>query len=354
MKGSIENIIIKYFSGEINKEDAEKLNEWINTSEKNKKEFIVLKDLWDASSEETERDRIKSIIGWDKIKNGIHKKPKPNIRFTPAFFFKTAASIVLLVSISYLLTLIAPWDGNNKLVINQISVPKGSKTHLELNDGTKIWLNADSKLNYAENTGRKDRKVYLEGEAFFDVAENPERPFIVKTSEIDIKVLGTTFNVKSYPGEKTIETTLIKGLVEIKNVHANNPDKMVLHPNQKATYYKKRKIKNGSINEKKYRHSHDMPGMFHLEKTADIELNTAWKDQKLVFKNENFQDLSVRLERWYKVNIIIKSAEVKKYTFTGIFENETIEQALKALQLTAPFKYAINQNKITITVMNEH
>jgi transmembrane sensor len=236
---------------------------------------------------------------------------------------------------------------------NTISTRPGSKSKVELPDGTQVWLNADSKLTYAQNFLGNTREVTLTGEAYFDVAhvnspENGQRiPFIIHTSSIDIKVLGTAFNVRSYPGEKTIETALIRGSVEV--VLHNNPDKkIILKPDEKLI------VKNDNATlVSNTPASGDSPGtadnvpMMTLSKihpskedtTAHYE--TMWVKNKLAFENETFDRMLPELERWYNVSIILKNESLKGLHFTGVFENKSLADVMEALSLARGFHYEI-------------
>ena len=231
----------------------------------------------------------------------------------------------------------------------EIVTRNGSKTNLLLPDGTRVWLNAGSKLNYDTTYGITIREVTLSGEAFFDVIKNPSRPFIIHTGEINIKVLGTAFNVKSYAGDKTIETSLIRGSIEVTFNHYSSK-KINLKPNQKLV------VLNSEIKVGETKHSGIMiPGsqvaIGHLNHfgSDSIVTETAWVQNKLIFQDESFENIARQLERWYGVSIIFEKQELKETHLTGSFKNESIRQALDALKLTASFNYKIsNINKISI------
>lgn len=239
-------------------------------------------------------------------------------------------------------------------LINEINVPVGSKTMITLSDNTKVWLNSGSTLRYSDYSDADKREVYLEGEAFFDVVENKHKPFIVKTTDISIKVLGTKFNVKSYPGENFVETTLIDGLIVIEEITARKEQKMniTLHPNQKATFTRATKeLALDGISRKKIT---PMPiKKVSIIEKVDPEPITSWKDNKLIFNNELFRSLLPKLERWYDVEIQLEDTVINNYRYTGLFEKETVEQALEALKLATPFEYTINKNIIKIVAIEE-
>lgn len=233
-----------------------------------------------------------------------------------------------------------------------ITVPYGSKSMVDLPDGSKVTLNSGSYLKYSANFGVNTRSVEFEGEAYFDVFKDKKTPFIVSTSGIHIKVLGTTFNVKSYPEDKNIETTLVTGAIEIFNdknkKHSTNH--IYLKPNQKISI-----PKNNSSHQEQIENINSEPVKI-LEITPksilETDINTAnytaWKDNKLVFDNERFSDIMIKMERWYDITIEIHSPEISDYRFSGKFEKETLQQSLEALSLIAPIRYKIIKDKVEI------
>lgn len=246
---------------------------------------------------------------------------------------------------------------SSNVVFNEIAVPMGSKTQIELSDGTKIWLNSGSKLKYPQKFTGKSREVELEGEGYFDVVKNPKTPFIVKASDLNIKVLGTSFNVKAYPEEGSVETTLVKGTIQISKVSKSGKTEntISLKPKERATYIKEKgklilsevekKVETVPIQveEAPKRKEHIL-----FMKDVDTEQFTAWKDNKLVFKNEDLESLCIKLERWYNVKINLKSKDLRKFHYTGTIENETINDVIKIIQLTMPIDYEIDHSTIDI------
>ncbi len=220
-------------------------------------------------------------------------------------------------------------------------------------DGTSIWLNADTKLRYSVDYGTKNRNIYLDGEAYFKVAKNKKLPFRVNTSGITVTALGTVFNVKAYPEEKVIETTLEEGSVRIDPVVKGKVKKtalsILLKPNQKAVYQKRGQemsvagkapeeiVRNEPVTEPKL-----LPIKLDTSTVTDIRLYTSWKDSRWIFKNEKLGSLAVLLERRYDVHIQFENEALKDYAFSGILKEESLEQVLSALSFTAPIRYEIH------------
>lgn len=247
----------------------------------------------------------------------------------------------------------------NEKHFNEINVKLGTKTKVQLPDGSHVWVNSDSKLTYAETFHGPTRDIYLEGEAYFDVVKDPKHPFIVHTSGIDIKVLGTAFNVKAYKTEPTIEATLVHGLIEVTKTNQPEASKILLHPHEKLIFDKKANeqsvIKPG-MNAAESAIAQDRPinpsiTITPLSKSlADSALiETSWVYNRLSFEEEKFEDLAKKIERWFNVEITINNNKIRSYRTTGSFENETVDEALKELQYLVPFNYQINGRNITIT-----
>lgn len=253
------------------------------------------------------------------------------------FWLGVAASLALVTICSLMLFTEKPY-----MYVEAISIPhapsvlehrenpKGQKSILLLADGTKIWLNADSKLSYATdfNSGAT-REVYLQGEAFFEVAHDASKPFIVHTSELDIRVLGTSFNVKSYHEDKKIETTLLEGQVKISKAN-ESPDyaSLILAPNQKAIFQKETKI-------------------MDVEQVL-AERSAAWRQDKLVFDETTYGEVITQLERWYNVKITFEGEGNLQCKLTASIEKESLEDVLNLLVLSHKISYTITGNTIHI------
>ena len=238
--------------------------------------------------------------------------------------------------------------------IQSIEVPYGSKSRIVLPDSSVVTLNSGSSLKYSSSDFNSDsRSVSLTGEGFFDVSSDSSKPFYVTTPGIKVKVLGTMFNLKAYPEENIEETTLISGRVEIYSSSDKNEDgkPIVLRPSQSAVFVKSEGIQPAKV--PNYINKMEVVPVklrkIELQLPSSTEQTISWKDNTLIFDNEPFSSLAIKLERWYAVNIEVSYSELNLVRFTGKFDKETVEQVLKALVTVTPFKYDIKQNQITIT-----
>ncbi|HEY4061938.1 MAG TPA: FecR domain-containing protein [Puia sp.] len=234
---------------------------------------------------------------------------------------------------------------------NEIYTASGSRTHLTLPDGTLVWLNAGSRITYDKNYGISHREVNLTGEAFFDVAKNAQTPFLIHTTRIDIKVLGTAFNVKSYPTDRTTEATLLRGSIEVSIKERPNA-KIILKPNEKLVVANDdsmlhRQLPANTAFEPSAKSGIAIKKPTYEQATGAI-IETSWVDNKLIFRDEEFAELARQMERWYGITIRFADPDLEQVKFTGTFQEETIQQALSALKLTANFSYKTDGAAIVI------
>ncbi len=211
------------------------------------------------------------------------------------------------------------------------SNPRGQKSTVFLPDGSKVILNSESSITYSSIFAKDTREVRISGEAYFEVEHDSERPFIVKTDYVDVKVLGTSFNVKAYKGLKSIKVSLAEGKVEIhKNGEkSNSADKATLIPNQTISY---------SINESSF------GKITHFNPEAEY----GWKDGLIYFEKASFNEVVSRLKSWYGVSFVIKGEPVKEWNYSGKFDNYALSNVLNAVSFTGKFKYELKGKKVTI------
>jgi transmembrane sensor len=227
-----------------------------------------------------------------------------------------------------------------------VQVGYGGKRVLVLADGTKVWLNAGSRLVYPASFAGKTREVQLEGEAFFDVAQQSHQPFFVHTGRITVRVLGTQFDVKAYREDAEVSATLISGKIQV--VLNEDPEKKILlSPHEKLTVMnivENREHDGNSAKENELRYQVlSLPQAGH-----EIFPETAWVNNKIVFNNESFDEVAKELERRYAVHIEFDNEGLKREHVSGIFEKETLLQALEILKMTTKFNYKIDSNQVKL------
>jgi ferric-dicitrate binding protein FerR (iron transport regulator) len=361
-KIKIEELLKKFKRGELSASEARELSQLTKEGDKNESLKDLLADYWQQKSVNVE---VPSERMFNKIQSEILSK-ETKIAMLPQRFslsgirhlYKYAAVILLTIGltlfINYYLSQNSGTSGNlaEESSLNIITVSYGSKSKVTLPDGSVVNLNSGSTLQYPAKFSNTSRNVFIEGEAFFNVRRDAKHPFYVKTKDITIKVLGTKFNVKAYSDEKKVETTLVSGSVEIYSSNSDISKKnrlITLQPNQQVTI--ETESGNSKLSDKrnnKELKQKESIKPINLNKQVDLSSIIAWTDNRLVFRDETFAELSRRLERWYDVEIDIKDPDLRNVLFSGVFVKETIEQALSALTLATPFRYQMNKNQITI------
>ncbi len=270
------------------------------------------------------------------------------------FWFSSAVVLTAAIVVFNLLSASKKTYSQEKVAQSEVSTKNGSRTKIQLPDGTSVWLNSSSKLVYDNtNFGSNIREVSLTGEAYFDVVKNPNKPFVIHTAKMDIKVLGTAFNVKCYPGEKTTETSLIRGSVEV--TLKDRQEKIIMKPNEKLILnnddikpIKQLVAKSKQAVIDKVNPIIELSHLTIFPKDSTI-VETGWVENRLIFSDERLDEIAKKMERWYGVSITIDNERLKKELLTGSFEKETIYQALNALQLTTAFTYKVDKDVITIS-----
>ena len=208
---------------------------------------------------------------------------------------------------------------------NELIIPKGGEYQVMLADGTKVWLNSASRLIYPQSFMGKERRVVLSGEAFFDVTHDAERPFVVETSRMNVKVLGTRFNVNDYDDNEEVSTTLVNGSVEIIS---GDQQAFRLVPGEQA-YGKENELEKREVN---------------------VRLYTSWIDGKFLFNNTELEEIAKQISRWYDVEIFFSSESVKKVRFTGaIVKFKPLEDLVRMIESTSQVRFSVKGRTIVIS-----
>lgn len=217
----------------------------------------------------------------------------------------------------------------------------GERKSFQLPDGTKVMLNASSKLTVSGDFNSASREVTLEGEAFFDVARLDSRPFIIHTRPMDIRVLGTSFNVKVYSDDKFAETTLLNGAIKV-TVKGGNAREVLLHPNEKIVVPNPGRPADSA----RMGISRVPAAEFKIRKILINPRSKGiteiyWTENRLAFNDNSLEEIAAGLERWYRINIRFEDDSVRQFRYTASFDKKTIGQVLDALKLSRPFQYRL-------------
>jgi ferric-dicitrate binding protein FerR (iron transport regulator) len=369
-KKEIKELLEQFTSGEIGQTEKQQLFRFFNEPESKAFVYRWLKKKWKKLGDE----ELNMEVDFDQLLLRIHQDISTNQQ-VPVHPGKQQSKLIRIINASmryaavcliacgiewYILTQKGNPDHAQATVYNQIDVPYGSKSFIVLADSTRVWLNAGAKLHYPANFKGKDREVFLEGEAFFDVKKDKRQPFYVRMNGMSLKVHGTKFNVKAHKDDERIETTLLEGSVEVIGLKADrkSDQNLFLKPGQKLVLYKEQKEPQHAVPKARSDTAaiQTFPKILEPVKILDARLinlsatepEVAWKKDKLIFERQRFDEVKVRLERWYGVTIEVRDSSVLDYRFTGTFEKETFEQAMHALKEAADFEYELHKKHVII------
>ncbi len=333
-------LVAKKLSGEITPDELAEFNRLIAGNISFQKEYESMRSYW--AQDDEPYDNMVGILKKIKQRAGITdtdentasvieiQRPK-NSRLRLRSIAAAAIALIVLSASFYFFRINTPGNtGSTRL--SELKTKNGSIAKIRLADGTLVTLNALSTLTYPKNFTGKTREVFLNGEAFFDVAKDHNHPFIVHTNQSDIQVLGTAFDIKSYKNDPQFEATLFRGSIQA-TLKDNPAIKVILKPTDKLLIQHT---------------SYSLTKETYFDDSNTLNIETAWMNNKLIFKNEPFEQLANSLERKYGNNIFFKNDVLKSIKFTGEFEKEDINQILLSLQIVTRFNYKISGNNIYI------
>jgi transmembrane sensor len=342
-------LLAKKKAGEASAAELLELDRLMEQQELRGQASEVIDKIWEAPLAVQPESRPDARV-WEKLEKRMAQPAIYRLSGQPVWRWMAAAGVLVVVTSVVLL-----FGGRRKGLPPEVAVVQkpnlystqpGSKSKLDLPDGTQVWLNGNSKLTVADGPfGSTSREVYLSGEAFFDVARNEKIPFLIHTGTIDITVLGTAFNVKAYPGEKNVETALVRGLIEITTHH--DPDrKIILKPNEKII------IPTDTVTAAIRGPQPVASSIYAItalrESKSGLLPDTVWMQRKLEFDDEPFSELAPKMEVWFDIKIRFGSEGIRNKRFSGVIEKETLEETLKDMRLSAPFTYTLKGNELLI------
>ncbi|MGX5818938.1 FecR family protein [Chitinophaga lutea] len=337
----IGELIARKLSQAASREELEELERLLAESP----EYRFMEEVIHAVGEtpSPEADDIREQ-GWDRLEGRLQTR-----RPLRSLYRWSAAAAVLLSGLAG-----GAWwwkqrqalPAGPKIEAQTIVSRPGTTVAAVLPDGSRVWLNAGSELRYAADFMHETREVTLKGEAFFDVRQDEARPFIVHTADLAVQVLGTSFNVRAYDGDAKTEAAVISGKVQV--MVRNNPEKkVVLLPREKLVL-SLRRLSPAAADDAPAHATFQVRGLAASPDTALI-VETAWRDRKLAFTNETFEEVARKMERQYDVRIVFKHEKLKSEVLSGVFEQEDLENALRLLQMTTGFHYIVNGKEVFIS-----
>lgn len=342
------------------KEDVQFWTNWLQQNPQKSSEVRKAKELYAilngnlASQVQEDQQLFTTLFQQHLLTSQREYESKPGTRsvFVRRVLYTTLGAVAAVVVAFFIIPrYVQPSgpDDNNQTVYSHVSQP-GEKKFFQLADGSQINLNSGSSIRIAKGFNEAKREIFLEGEAYFEIAHNAGKPFIIHTKWMDIKVLGTVFNVKAYPTDPEAETSLISGLVEV-TLKSRNNKKVILKPREKITISIQSALQ---ATEKPVTASDVRTAAYKISglNIAPIDSSVAeisWMKNQVLFANESFDRIAVELERNYDIKIVFENEEVRNYRYTATFDKKTINQILEALKLSRSFNYEFEDgNKIII------
>ncbi|MBV7530621.1 FecR family protein [Chitinophaga sp. sic0106] len=314
----------KQFSGEISTTELAELETLLKEDSDAAAARELAANVWETPIQ----DAADASNGKDRIWAAVKPQLTP-LRHRPVLRRLQTAAIAACV-------IVLLWFGWLQIrpttpALQQLSVAAG-KSRVVLPDSSIVWLNANTQLHYDKNSfGKQYREITLSGEAFFDIAKNEAIPFIIHAGKINIRVLGTAFNVKAYTDDSAVYTTLVRGKIAV----SFQEQTVILQPEEKLTVPVTQAVK--------------VFQPTHLKKDSSGQLpEISWINNKLIFDNDPFAILANKMSKWYGVNFHFESPALQQLRFTGIIDTESIDEALKMLQLSRPFRFQISGKDVYI------
>lgn len=324
-------LLDRFMRGETLPEEEQQLLVWFREIDSREDILAFYRQRWHESatkemSEEQQLrilDQIRARMNEDKSLP-VRSDLKRNMRWLVRWG-QYAAVVILCIAIGITSHL---YIRHSMVGINEylVEAEKGQRASVTLPDGTRVWLNSHTQISYNSKYGVEDRVVDLRGEAYFEVAKDKEHRFIVKAGGLDVEALGTSFNVKAYEEDNDVVATLFSG--SIRAVVGDYS--VVLSPEQQVCFNrKKEKLK--------------------VDNPENVAYASMWKDNELAFKGETLDEIALRLNRLYNVQIVFKSEKIRRYRFSGVIKNNSLDNVFEIISLTSPIMYESQGDTIVLS-----
>ncbi len=330
----MHDLISRYFEGQLTAQEKEELFSQVLKDEALKKDFITVQNMYGLTSWLPDDEYEARVIEKLQLFKEALKKDKEKIPFLKKQWWKYAAAIIITFLSSWTLFYLTQNDifsndGLRGVIYEEFTAPAGQRALVKLHDGTTVWLNASTTLRYPNRFSTSERRVELNGEAFFEVTKNNKSPFIVETEKLSVKVMGTKFNVFAYKGDNDFSTSLTEGSVWVYD-SKDEKKAIELSANERA-------VLEGD----------------HLTKYSFNNMDfLLWKEGIYAFDNAPFGDIIKKLELYYDIKIVIDNKPLESYCFNGKFrQRDGIENVLRTLKNIKNFNYTKDDEKNIITIL---
>jgi ferric-dicitrate binding protein FerR (iron transport regulator) len=314
----INQIIAAYLENRISSNDLVDLENWIKASKENRDYFLQLKNIAEITANHHKIDTERAHL------NVLARISEQSQKTKYLHFIQKAAAILLIpVILGSIIWNISNTKKTNsyETTYNEVFAAYGTRSAINLSDGSKVWLNSGSSLRYPLKFSSNQRKVFLKGEAYFEVQSDKMHPFVVETQNISVKATGTNFNVAAFENRSSVEVTLLTGKVTVNKTSENSSRKILaeMKPNQHYKY--------------------DFKTNASKLTDQDVSKFVAWKDGKLIFRNDPLSLVVQKISQLYNVEIELQGKELQEYRYRATFEEESLNEILKLLKLSSPIDF---------------
>lgn len=328
-------LLFGYIKGEASAKERKQVERWLNDDPERQQILLQLEKIWETPAEKKQNWDVEAswkrfenrygpvkddaLVGLSTYKHSTTAGSEPGKKYFGARLGYNLAAGFILMLIVVFAVINYPANESAEPTMQEVMTEKGERTTLKLNDGSRVILNANSKLQIPSDYGETARILHLEGEAFFEVEHNEERVFRVYTGEFFTEDLGTKFNIRSYDPDQPVQVVVSEGLVELGSSGKGEAEKTVINPNQMGAIGR-----DGSVN---------------VSDVSDLSLYLGWTSGQLVFKDEQFKKVRTELERWYNIETSVTDPELDKKQLTATFEDEPLREVLKVIAISFQIDY---------------
>lgn len=338
------SILAKFLAEECDNKEKQLVESWLSESPKNKEIMKELQKIWEASEHsDSSEDSFDTNIEWVVLQHRIEDESLnfntkhvnrstwlslynpllPTLSKVAALFLVAA-----MVGLFFIDRFYVPPVDSNESVMNEISMEKGHRGGVTLSDGTKVYINSDSKIIIPNIFKADKREVFLEGEAYFDVAKNPNKPFLINTNGATVEVLGTSFAVRNYPGDNIIQAVVEEGTVAFRSQKEPKKNSVILTAGNLARL----NVTNNEI---------------QTDYVEDINFYLSWRDGYLKFKDESMIEVAKQLERKYDIEVVFDSKEIAEMNLTAELRSRSLARVLETISMSLKIEYTLLQDRVS-------
>lgn len=327
-------LLRRFLQDECSEDEYRQVKNWVNASENEEEVLSFIEKHWRPESGQQGQETINYDKIFGRVKTDIAVKRTTTKHFPTrqaivSQWLKIAAVLLLPALMVGTYYLIRHQPEEQAIAYEQKTNQRGQKSKISLPDGTVVWLNAASSLRYVSDFLDGKREVVLEGEAFFDVAENERLPFKVITGEVETVALGTSFNINAFPENRTLGIALVTGKVAVSHQHrAHVAGEIILDPGEKVLF--------------------DPVTDDFNKLNFDYRKEVSWKQGIIYFENADIEYIRATLERWFNVDLVFSNQPKRPWHFSGEFDNSSLERVLERMAYTERFSFEISDNTVTI------